>query len=59
MVDNKMATNKHAQLNIRVVRILNRVIHDPDKLEEVLKEIEEVIEKDATAPADQAQAVTS
>lgn len=45
-----MATNGQAKALIRAIRILNREIKDPNKLEEALKEIEEVIdkEKDAT-----------
>lgn len=54
-----MPTNKQTQVNIRVLRILNREIRDPDKLERILKEIEEVIatEKGDTA-ADQSKTVT-
>lgn len=57
-----MATNKQAQLAIRVVRILNRHIKDPATLDAVLQELEEVLEsnaKDATAPTDQSETVTS
>jgi len=51
-----MSTNKQTRVNIRVMRILNREINDPDKLERILKEIEEVIEKETDATeADQAQ----
>ena len=55
----KMSTNKQTRVNIRVMRILNREIKDPDKLERILKEIEEVIEKEEGATeADQSQTVT-
>ena len=57
-----MATNKQAQLAIRIMRILIRHIKDPAILDAVLQELEEVLEsnaKDATAQADQSEAVTS
>ena len=56
-----MATNKQAQLAIRIMRILNRYIKDPTILDAVLQELEEVLEsnaKDATAQADQSNTVT-
>ena len=51
-----MATNGQTRALIRAIRIINREIRDPDKLDKALQEIEEVMEKekDATA-ADQAQ----
>lgn len=50
MEEREMATNGQTKALIRAIRILNREIKDPNKLEEALKEIEEVIdkEKDAT-----------
>ena len=52
-----MPTNRQTLASIRVMRILNREIGDPDKLDKILKEIEEVIEKGDTE-ADQSQTVS-
>lgn len=52
-----MATNGQTRALIRAIRIINREIRDPDRLDEALKEIEEVIEKGDTV-ADQSPAVT-
>lgn len=40
-----MPTNKQTKLAIRIARILNRYIPNREELDEVLKELEEVIEE--------------
>ena len=49
MVINPMATNGQTRALIRAIRIINREIRDPDKLDKALQEIEEVIEKEKDA----------
>lgn len=51
MEEHEVATNGQTRALIRAIRIINREINDPERLDKALEEIEEVIdkEKDATA----------
>lgn len=39
-------TNRKLQLMLHMVRILNRELHDPDKLDAALKEVEKTLENE-------------
>ena len=51
MEEHEVATNGQTRALIRAIRIINREINAPERLDKALEEIEEVIdkEKDATA----------
>lgn len=47
-------TNRQLQLMLHMVRILNRELHAPDKLDAALKEVEKTLENEPTKKDDDA-----
>lgn len=51
-MDEEMSTNRTTEALLQAIRIINREIKNPDKLDQVIQELQETIEKGVTA-ADQ------